>query len=80
MSDDKSPAPPQRGVSMKPDPMSPPQKPLPSAPNEDKKEKKGKSGGKSGGFFFKKAEGEERTPNDLTFATWAVSVGIVCMA
>jgi hypothetical protein len=45
---------------MKPDPMSPPQKPLPSAPNEDKKDKKAKAG-KGGGFFgSKKGDGTRR--------------------
>jgi hypothetical protein len=67
MSDDKTPPPPQRGVSMKPDPMSPPQKPLPSAPNEDKKDKKAKAG-KGGGFFgSKKGDGKKRAPIDFDF-------------
>ncbi|XP_062522105.1 serine/threonine-protein kinase PAK 1-like [Corticium candelabrum] len=66
MSDDKSPAPPQRGVSMRADPttgspitssMTAPQRPLPSAPSEDKKEKKSKSS-KGGLFSSKKAEGK----------------------
>ncbi|XP_062522142.1 serine/threonine-protein kinase PAK 1-like [Corticium candelabrum] len=45
MLNDRSPAPPQRGISMKTDTaMAVSQKPLPKAPSEDKKDKKGKPG------------------------------------